>query len=140
MPALSTTRPLSLVCLLTNELLNKCDVRRANKRTIVSAISVRPARKFLVQHLDKPIRNQANNQNHHRDGEHLCRIKLRAVPLRQSAEANKSDEHLPVDHPLDRPSHTEPNAGENKRQGGRKEDPRENLIFATAEGPRHLHQ
>src|SRR5262249_12259284 len=107
--------------------------KRANKRTIVSAISVCPARKSLVQYLDKPIRNQADNENHHRNGENLCRIKLRAVPLRQGAETNKSDEHLPVDHPLHHASHTEQNTRKDKRPGGRQQNAREDLMFATAE-------
>ena len=94
----------------------------------------------MLKGLDEPVRNQADDENHHRDREHFRRIELGPVLLGQRTETDEGNQHLTVDHSLDRASHPESNAGENQRQGGRQQYAREDLMLATAKRARHLHQ
>lgn len=61
-----------------------------------------PTRQSIIEHLNERVADQTDYQNNHCYSKYFRGIKLGAVALCQRAEADKGDEHLAVDHSLNR--------------------------------------
>ena len=74
-----------------------------------------PARQPIIEHLDKRVADEADYKDNHCNSKYFGGIKLSAVALRQRAKADKGDEHLTIDHSLDRAPHAKTDACEYQR-------------------------